>query len=203
MAESDTTTSPLVQELTARLSEPDWLAKRRVRTAYETYRILPLRDWRRPICATVRGIWLPFPGQPTPVASDDAATLLEAAARVATCVRARRRVAKCVVHAGSSAEQGVIFTDLHTAVRDHEALVKEHLGSVVPADEAKWTALNPALLARRRVRVRAKARAELKTPIQFVYAETEAAAGRMLACSSSSATDRQPVSRTLKSTCTG
>lgn len=41
-------------------------------------------------------------------------------------------------------EEGVIFTDLRTAVREHEDLVREHLYSVVDAKAGKYHALNAA-----------------------------------------------------------
>jgi Fe-S cluster assembly protein SufD len=41
-------------------------------------------------------------------------------------------------------EKGVLFTDLRTAVRDHEALVREHLYTVVDAKAGKYHALNAA-----------------------------------------------------------
>lgn len=41
-------------------------------------------------------------------------------------------------------EEGVIFTDLRTAVREHEDLVREHLYSVVDAKSGKYHALNAA-----------------------------------------------------------
>jgi Fe-S cluster assembly protein SufD len=41
-------------------------------------------------------------------------------------------------------EEGVIFTDLRTAVREHEELVREHLYSVVDAKAGKYHALNAA-----------------------------------------------------------
>ncbi|AWB44015.1 Fe-S cluster assembly protein SufD [Paenibacillus sp. CAA11] len=43
------------------------------------------------------------------------------------------------------AAKGVIFTDLETAAREHEELVREYLSSVIPADENKLTALHTAL----------------------------------------------------------
>ena len=42
-------------------------------------------------------------------------------------------------------EAGVIFTDLRTALSEHEALVKKHLYSVVNATQSKYAALNAAL----------------------------------------------------------
>ena len=51
-----------------------------------------------------------------------------------------------VVHRDSKLkEQGVVFTDLRTALREHEDLVKEYLYRVVNATQTKYTALNSAL----------------------------------------------------------
>jgi Fe-S cluster assembly protein SufD len=52
---------------------------------------------------------------------------------------------KVVHNEASITEAGVVFTDLRTAVREHEALLKEHLYSVVNATQTKYTALNSAL----------------------------------------------------------
>jgi Fe-S cluster assembly protein SufD len=41
--------------------------------------------------------------------------------------------------------KGVIFTDLHTAAREHPELVQRYLSQAVPADEWKYVALNAAL----------------------------------------------------------
>ncbi|MBW7452850.1 Fe-S cluster assembly protein SufD [Paenibacillus sepulcri] len=46
---------------------------------------------------------------------------------------------------GTLEEQGVIFTDMETALREHEALVHTHFMSVVKADEDRLTALHAAL----------------------------------------------------------
>jgi Fe-S cluster assembly protein SufB len=42
-------------------------------------------------------------------------------------------------------EQGVIFTDMDTALREHEDLVKQHFGTLVPANDNKFAALNTAV----------------------------------------------------------
>ncbi len=52
---------------------------------------------------------------------------------------------KVVHNEANITEAGVVFTDLRTAVREHEALLKEHLYSVVNATQTKYTALNSAL----------------------------------------------------------
>lgn len=43
------------------------------------------------------------------------------------------------------ASKGVIFTDLETAAREHGDLVKQYLGSVIPADENQVSALHQAV----------------------------------------------------------
>ena len=48
-------------------------------------------------------------------------------------------------HHANITEQGVIFTDLRTAIVEHEELVKQHLYGVVNATQTKYTALNSAL----------------------------------------------------------
>ena len=43
--------------------------------------------------------------------------------------------------------KGIVFTDLHTALREHEDLIKEHLFKLVPEDYDKFSALSAALFA--------------------------------------------------------
>lgn len=43
------------------------------------------------------------------------------------------------------AKQGVIFTDMDTAVREYPELVKEYFGTVIPAEDNKFAALNSAV----------------------------------------------------------
>src|SRR5215212_2071406 len=43
--------------------------------------------------------------------------------------------------------KGVVFTDLHTALREHEDLIKERLFELVPEDYDKFSALSAALFA--------------------------------------------------------
>ena len=45
------------------------------------------------------------------------------------------------------AEQGVVLDSLHDALDSHPELVQKHLGSVVPAEDGKFEALNMALWA--------------------------------------------------------
>ncbi len=42
-------------------------------------------------------------------------------------------------------KQGVIFTDMDTALREHEDLVKEYFGTIIPSNDNKLAALNTAV----------------------------------------------------------
>ena len=43
------------------------------------------------------------------------------------------------------AKKGVIFTDTDSALREHEALLREHFGTVIPSHDNKFAALNSAV----------------------------------------------------------
>jgi len=43
------------------------------------------------------------------------------------------------------ADQGVIFTDMTTALRDHESIIKQYFATVIPAHDNKFAALNSAV----------------------------------------------------------
>ena len=51
-------------------------------------------------------------------------------------------------------EQGVIFIDMDTALREHEDLVREYLATIIPANDNKLAALNSRRLVGRLVRLR-------------------------------------------------
>jgi Fe-S cluster assembly protein SufD len=109
-----------VEAISARASEPQWLLERR-RVAWRTYEAMGLPDpgdeeWRR---TDVRAI--PIDGL-----KPDAAVLT-------------------LADAAELKAQGVIFTDLQTAAREHSELVQRHLADAVKPGEWKYIALNAAL----------------------------------------------------------
>ena len=143
-----------VAALSKRLDEPAWLAKRRLE-AWALFEEAPAPDplseeWKRIDTErlTLDGL-TPY----TP------ASAIESAAGLPRELRSlwdeREGVAGRVVQVDSDAvystleesarAQGAIVTDLHTAAREHEAIVREHLLSVVPAAEWKYLALHGAL----------------------------------------------------------
>ena len=45
----------------------------------------------------------------------------------------------------TSKQQGVIFTDMDTALREHPEIVKQYFGTVIPPNDNKFAALNSAV----------------------------------------------------------
>ena len=147
-------TEAAVEAISKAKNEPAWLRQQRL-AAFEWHKTIPapsLRDeeWRR---TDIRGLKL---DAITPAAG--APRALGAVERLAPAVRdeigATGQIGGLVVSEdGIAAHQsliedlasrGVIFCDLDTAVREHTELVQTYLGTGVPADYSKFSALNAA-----------------------------------------------------------
>ncbi|SIS79027.1 SufB/SufD family protein [Alicyclobacillus vulcanalis] len=83
--------------------------------------------------------------------------------------------------ADEAREKGVQLVPIHEACEAHADAWQRHFGAIVPAEEAKWTALNMALFLGG-VFVRVPRGAELEQPIEIVYVWT---GGPYSACSRS------------------
>ncbi len=144
-----------VERLSARHNEPEWLLKQRLE-AWRLFEEAPMPDplseeWKRfdTERLTLEGL-LPF------AAAHDA---IESAAGLPAELRSlwdeREELAGRMVQLDSDvvyreidkslAQRGVLVSDLHTAAREHEAIVREHLLSVVTAAEWKYLSLHGAL----------------------------------------------------------
>ncbi|GCE26778.1 Fe-S cluster assembly protein SufB [Dictyobacter alpinus] len=143
-----------IEELSRYKGEPEWMLQLRLQ-AWETYENTPAPLGRRGDLGTLRTIagfnfqqLQPF----TPTEKD--AILPEAiqSSLQASLVNERSglivQLDSTVVHTELSAElqqQGVILTDLETAVREHADLVREHfMTHCVPVASSKYTALHAA-----------------------------------------------------------
>lgn len=148
-----TITRQMVEAHSAAKNEPSWLLTARL-TAWELYDTLPLPSlqseaWRRTDYTTIR--W------------DEAGTLLTGTAADVNAIPAENlrpligdaqsgliaAVDGKIVHNQVSdvlKAQGVIFTDLDTAVREHGDLVRQHLmtRAVIPSED-KFAALHAAM----------------------------------------------------------
>ena len=56
------------------------------------------------------------------------------------------------------AEQGILFCDMDTALREYPDLVKQYFGTVIPPGDNKFAALNTSVWSRRLVHLRAAGR---------------------------------------------
>lgn len=148
-------TQAAVAELSARFEEPEWLLKRRLE-AWRLFEEAPMPDplsdeWKRTDVSrlTLDGL-LPFAPNRTHIES---ATGLPAEVR-SLWDEGEELAGRLVQHDSdvvhrrldeALARQGVILTDLHTAAREHEELMREHLLSIVSPGEWKYLGLHGAL----------------------------------------------------------
>src|SRR5918911_2756617 len=142
-----------VKALSALKGEPGWLLEKRLE-AWRTFEEIPmptLRDeaWRYTDISDVR-IEDFAPYAPSP----DASSEKELPETVQTLIKeGEENSALLVQHNSETAysradeelsRKGVVFTDLHTALEEHEDIVKEKLFGLVPLDYDKFAALNAA-----------------------------------------------------------
>ena len=145
-----------VKALSSLKGEPGWLAERRL-DAWRSFEGLPmptLRDeaWRYTDISDVRiEDFLPYSPSPDVKSEED---LPEAVRKL---IREGEENSALLVQHNSETTysrideelsgKGVVFTDLHTALAEHEELVKEKLFGLVPGDYDKFAALSAAAFA--------------------------------------------------------
>ena len=145
-----------VKALSSLKGEPNWLTEERLE-AWRGFESLPmptLRDeaWRYTDISDVRiEDFLPYASSPDVKSEED---LPDAVRRL---IREGEENSALLVQHNSEttfsrvdeelARKGVVFTDLHTALADHEELVKEKLFGLVPGDYDKFAALSAAAFA--------------------------------------------------------
>ena len=143
----------VVEALSDFKNEPDWLKEKRL-GAWRMFESMPmptLRDeaWRYTDISDVSiEDFTPYASSPEANSEGD---LPEA---VQTLIREGEENSALLVQHNSEtafsrvdeelARRGVVFTDLHTALEEHEDLVREHLFGLVPEDYDKFAALSAA-----------------------------------------------------------
>ena len=143
----------VVEALSDFKNEPDWLKEKRL-GAWRMFESMPmptLRDeaWRYTDISDVSiEDFTPYASSPEANSEED---LPEA---VQTLIREGEENSALLVQHNSEtafsrvdeelARRGVVFTDLHTALEEHEDLVREHLFGLVPEDYDKFAALSAA-----------------------------------------------------------
>ena len=148
---------PDVETLSSKLNEPDWMRQKR-QVAWTVFEETPMpigsdEDWRRTSLKKVKWNKFQMADQPSVAATSNLADL---PADVRSAVEEGYKAAGHLVLANGRvvyhdldpalAEQGVIFTDLSTAIVEHPELVEKYLGTeAVPPSNSKFAALNSAL----------------------------------------------------------
>lgn len=146
-----------VTALSSSLNEPEWMKEKR-RVAWSIFEETPMpttadEDWRRTDLRKVK--WDRFKSAPSSSMAMTR-TLADLPVDVRDAVEEQFEAAGRIVIANGEViylelapeliEQGVIFTDLSTAVREHPQLVQKYLGAeAVPPSNSKFAALNSAL----------------------------------------------------------
>lgn len=135
-----------VESLIEKHNEPDWLAEER-RAALRSFDQLPFptnRDevWRY---TQLKRFGIDELALVTEPRSRDVSERISMRMNDSDAEGVLVHKGNEVVHRDSKiTEEGVVFTDLRTALKEHEALVREHLYSTVNATQTKYTALNSA-----------------------------------------------------------
>ena len=149
-----------VESLSSRLNEPDWMKSKRLE-AWSFFEEMPLpttsdEAWRRTSLRKVKWPKFRLNGGSSLAGSNGSQPALSALPQdIQYGLDVDRSAAGRLVIANNQvifyelepavAQQGVIFTDLSTAIQKHPELVKNYLGSeAVPSSTSKFAALNSA-----------------------------------------------------------
>ncbi len=143
-------TRQAVLELSHLKGEPEWVHQRRLE-AWEAYEATPMPQWRRTSLRELKlDSFIPF--LPPEEETTDGTQLPEGLRHLLQQEGERTGL---LIHRNSTsfvleldeelAAQGVILTDLDTAVREYPELVEPHLMKAVPFTEGKFEALHSAL----------------------------------------------------------
>jgi Fe-S cluster assembly protein SufD len=149
-----------VEALADRLNEPDWLREKR-RIAWTVFEETPMpttsdEDWRRTNLKRIK--WQNFKPASVSSLAGKVKTLANLPEGIRRAIEGEHAAAGRIVLANDQiiyqeldpalAEQGVVFTDLSTAIAKYPDLVKKYLGTeAVPPSNSKFAALNSALWA--------------------------------------------------------
>jgi Fe-S cluster assembly protein SufB len=151
----------IVRALSARKGEPAWMTEWRLK-AYRHWLTMPTPDWAKLKVPAIDYQAISYYAAPKegPKSLDEVdPKLLETYEKLGVPLHERAKLAGVAVDAvfdsvsvGTTfrkelAEAGVIFCSMSEAVREHPELVKQYLGSVVPAGDNYFAALNSAVFS--------------------------------------------------------
>jgi len=131
----------VVREISAIKGEPEWMLAKRLK-AYSTFERKPMPTWGVDLSQLdMANSWDDLPEDIKN--TYDRIGIPEAERERLVAGVAAQYESEVVYHQirGDLEEQGVIFVDTDTAVREYPELVKEYFGTVVPAGDNKFAAL--------------------------------------------------------------
>ncbi|WP_431636172.1 Fe-S cluster assembly protein SufB [Dyella sp. KULCS107] len=150
-----------VRALSARKGEPEWMTEWRLK-AYRHWLTMPTPDWAKLNVPAIDYQAISYYAAPkkAPKSLDEVdPKLLETYEKLGVPLHERAKLAGVAVDAvfdsvsvGTTfrkelAEAGVIFCSISEAIREHPELVQKYLGSVVPAGDNYFAALNSAVFS--------------------------------------------------------
>jgi len=150
-----------VRALSARKGEPEWMTEWRLK-AYRHWLTMPTPDWAKLKVPAIDYQAISYYAAPKqgPKSLDEVdPKLLETYEKLGVPLHERAKLAGVAVDAvfdsvsvGTTfrkelAEAGVIFCSMSEAIREHPELVQKYLGSVVPAGDNYFAALNSAVFS--------------------------------------------------------
>ncbi len=172
MTEQMVTASSLVQDLSTRFQEPDWVRGIR-ETAWSLYDKAEVPRLEKTDLRKRGWDFGPFPTETTDVIPEAKAFFDEAEGPSVLVVDG-------IVHSiklpAELKEKGIVFTDIHTGLREYSDLAKPYFGSVVKSDESKWVSLNAAMF-HGGVFLYVPKNVQVEKPFELVYADSDTGKG--------------------------
>jgi Fe-S cluster assembly protein SufD len=137
-----------LQAISERLGEPEWMAAYRAKTwqRYKSMEMPTLKDepWRRTDIRRLPSNSVGLGPVEDLDLDPDRKRAIGGADQATRMVLRPGRDTEIHGESGFS-DQGVIFCDFATAIREHGELLQRHMGSVVPAEDGKFAALAAAM----------------------------------------------------------
>ena len=148
----------VVREISALKGEPEWMLAKRLK-AYEIFERKPMPTWGidlSPLDMDAVKYYVRSTDRPASSWDDLPEDIKSTYDRIGIPEAERERLvsgvaaqyeSEVVYHQirGDLEEQGVIFLDTDTALKEHPELVREYFGTVIPAGDNKFAALNTAV----------------------------------------------------------
>jgi len=151
----------IIRALSAKKDEPEWMTQWRL-SAYRHWLTMPVPHWAKLRIAPIDFQALSYYSAPkAKYASLDEVPqeLLDTYEKLGVPLHERAKLAGVAVDAvfdsvsvGTTfrkelADKGIIFCSMSEAIREHPALVRQYLGSVVPTGDNFFAALNSAVFS--------------------------------------------------------